>query len=197
MHKPFILVGHSYGGDLARLFAYRYPEMIKALVLIEPSNEDRWREIPGLQRQWASIGSACWADEVKARMSWYLVYPPPAETYDPNVRATEETLNAEPKSQRAICEESNIILTSGPKQIASARALSPLPLTIVSAGKNIFADDAALPNKANAGVLWKDFDVALLGLSTRSQLRVANNSGHFVPHDEPELIIEIVRRLIQ
>lgn len=34
----YILVGHSYGGFLAQLFTFRYPELVKGIVLIDPMN---------------------------------------------------------------------------------------------------------------------------------------------------------------
>ncbi len=34
----YILVGHSYGGFLIQLFTFRYPELVKGLVLIDPMN---------------------------------------------------------------------------------------------------------------------------------------------------------------
>ncbi len=34
----YILVGHSYGGLLIQLFTFRYPELVKGLVLIDPMN---------------------------------------------------------------------------------------------------------------------------------------------------------------
>lgn len=36
---PYILVGHSYGGHIARYFAYAFPETIAGIVLIDPSVE--------------------------------------------------------------------------------------------------------------------------------------------------------------
>lgn len=36
---PFILVGHSYGGYLIRLFAARHPEQVAGMVFVDPSME--------------------------------------------------------------------------------------------------------------------------------------------------------------
>lgn len=39
LRPPFILVGHSYGGLLARAFAVRHPEWVAGMVLVDPSDE--------------------------------------------------------------------------------------------------------------------------------------------------------------
>lgn len=39
LSPPFILVGHSYGGLLARAFAVRHPDWIAGMVLVDPSDE--------------------------------------------------------------------------------------------------------------------------------------------------------------
>jgi pimeloyl-ACP methyl ester carboxylesterase len=43
--KPYILVGHSYGGGVARLFASMYPEDTGGLVLEEIQHEDNFDEM--------------------------------------------------------------------------------------------------------------------------------------------------------
>jgi pimeloyl-ACP methyl ester carboxylesterase len=44
---PFVLVGHSYGGWLARLFAETYPADVSGLVLVDAGAEDPLRVIDG------------------------------------------------------------------------------------------------------------------------------------------------------
>jgi pimeloyl-ACP methyl ester carboxylesterase len=39
LKPPFILVGHSYGGYLIRLFAARHPEQVAGMVFVDPSME--------------------------------------------------------------------------------------------------------------------------------------------------------------
>jgi pimeloyl-ACP methyl ester carboxylesterase len=39
---PYVMAGHSYGGLLARLFAYTYPKEVAGVVAIDPAHEDEW-----------------------------------------------------------------------------------------------------------------------------------------------------------
>jgi pimeloyl-ACP methyl ester carboxylesterase len=39
LRPPFILVGHSYGGLLARAFAARHPDWVAGMVLVDPTDE--------------------------------------------------------------------------------------------------------------------------------------------------------------
>lgn len=45
IRPPVILVGHSYGGLLTRLYAARYPEEVCGLVLVDPAAPRQWIEI--------------------------------------------------------------------------------------------------------------------------------------------------------
>jgi pimeloyl-ACP methyl ester carboxylesterase len=47
LKPPFILVGHSYGGLLARAFAVRHPDWVAGMVLVDPADE---RFNPALRR---------------------------------------------------------------------------------------------------------------------------------------------------
>ena len=39
---PYVPVGHSYGGLLARIFAYAYPAEVQGVVSIDPAHEGQW-----------------------------------------------------------------------------------------------------------------------------------------------------------
>jgi pimeloyl-ACP methyl ester carboxylesterase len=39
---PYLLVGHSFGGQLVRLFAGRFPDEVIGLVLVDSSHEDKY-----------------------------------------------------------------------------------------------------------------------------------------------------------
>lgn len=45
---PFLIVGHSFGGMNARLFASEYPADVAGLVLVDAAHEDQWTRIPAL-----------------------------------------------------------------------------------------------------------------------------------------------------
>lgn len=45
---PYILVGHSFGGHIVRLFAARWPEKVAGLVLVDASHEDQYQRFAQL-----------------------------------------------------------------------------------------------------------------------------------------------------
>src|SRR4029078_5584939 len=43
---PLVLVGHSYGGWLVRLYASTYPTDVAGMVLVEAGADNPWRMMP-------------------------------------------------------------------------------------------------------------------------------------------------------
>ncbi len=49
--KPYLLVGHSYGGMTTRLFAVKYPGEVAGMVLLDPADPDSWSSPTPEQRK--------------------------------------------------------------------------------------------------------------------------------------------------
>lgn len=47
VRPPFVLVGHSYGGWLVRLYASTFPAEVAGMVLVEAGADNPWRMLPG------------------------------------------------------------------------------------------------------------------------------------------------------
>ena len=55
---PIILVGHSFGGLIARVFQQRYPECVAGMVLVDPVARAEWRAPSEQRRQMLARGVA-------------------------------------------------------------------------------------------------------------------------------------------
>jgi pimeloyl-ACP methyl ester carboxylesterase/sugar lactone lactonase YvrE len=65
---PYVTVGHSYGGLLARIFAYRYRSEVQGVVAIDPAHEDQFDQaVPNPDVASPCVDSACpFAEDVAA-----------------------------------------------------------------------------------------------------------------------------------
>lgn len=150
---PYVLVGHSYGGMIVRLFAGRFPERVVGMVLIDSSHEDQ-------QRRFAA------ADPSRAST------PPAATAHEAfDLDATSRALSAD----RWHAPIPLVVLTRTPPAAGSTPAPGPAP-----------ADYE----------IWLDLQRELAGRSPRGEHIVAVHSGHYIHNDEPQLVIDAVRRVV-
>jgi pimeloyl-ACP methyl ester carboxylesterase len=53
---PFVLVGHSFGGLIVRVFQQQYPERVAGMVLVDPVARVEWRELSGPRQKTLARG---------------------------------------------------------------------------------------------------------------------------------------------
>jgi hypothetical protein len=82
-------------------------------------------------------------------------------------------------------------------QARATGALNDLPLVVITANKQAWI------SKVPAGVdpvtynkEWLELQQKLVALSSRSTQIFADRSSHYVPFDQPEVIVDGVRRVI-
>lgn len=178
---PYILVGHSWGGALVRYFAGKYPDQVAGLLYVDPTDitQTPADEIAVFQ----SIGGDQMARA--ARDSFYM--------------QMERGIQHLPGAIRA---EAAVVMGLMQTEL-DARGLGPapnVPTTVILAGRVARIPRGNLPfdPEAYAKVMHE---------SRRARLRTwvrgggsfieAANSAHFVHVDEPALVIEAIRKLVQ
>src|SRR6266540_2011608 len=162
---PYLLVGHSLGGLIVRLYAGRCPEEVVGLVLLDsshPDQLDRERKVFLTQRSGES-------ESVKA--------------------FREQSINPDPARHIE-----GIDLQASVAQVRMAPLPSHLPVVVVSRGKpSDWPDDFPADLVAELEQVWRALQIDLLRLSRVSSRLIAMHSSHFVHLDEPQLVVEAIR----
>jgi len=201
---PYVLVGHSLGGLLVRLYAARYPQEVTGLVLVDSAHEQQYRRAPTeirellpqleeqTRQQLEGLKALIESGSLDAGM---LPIPPglpaaAADTFRALVAASPnhiETLIAEQQAVQAIHAE---------LAAAQITSLGDLPLMVLSQGQPMAMPgltDAA--NQANEQ-LWQQLQAELAGLSSQGRLVVAEASGHYLQLERPELVIDAIAEVV-
>ncbi|HLX70473.1 MAG TPA: alpha/beta hydrolase [Verrucomicrobiae bacterium] len=151
---PYVLVGHSFGGPMIRVFAGMYPGEVCGLVLIDPTQEEF--------------------------IKWNL-----AREANPEKREDEEWKN---------------ILASLDE--AHESQLPPgIPVTLITAmGPRVFPEFVSDKEKEDRRVqkqAWLRFHTEWLEKIPDAKHIVTQDSGHAVQLEEPELVIQAVREVVE
>lgn len=183
LDKPFILVGHSMGGLIARLYTRRYPKDVAAMVLVEASPEG-FIFAPGNADSRKAIVQQL--DQALARAEGDRPVVPMAAGTPGEVQ-----LAFTPGVLRAVRQEYEAIdrTPEAWRKPGGYGSLGSRPLIVIRRGKT-----ATPPSEADRR--WQEWQQSLLGLSTDSKLIVAEKSGHVVPYDQPEIVAAAIEELL-
>lgn len=166
MPPPYLLVGHSFGGLIARAFARQAsPGEVCGLVLVESMHP---RQFEVFRDAFPPGRDSDTPDQQRMRAFWT------GEWRDPE--ATPERLDL-PAS-----------LDAG-RDLAS---LGDLPLTVITAGS--FANSRFFPEETRDSLQsrWNDLQRELAGLSMRAHHIWAAENQHFVQRENPDVVIDAV-----
>jgi len=172
---PYVLVGHSYGGLIVRLYASTYPKEVSGLVLIDALSE-------GLQdaetpEQWAIQRKLIQNDDPEN-----LTLYPALERIDVD-RSFDQTRAAPP-------------LRSIPLLVLSAdRPWGPQIPSMIAAGKlpaDIPPDFGYVTDAAQ-----KKAQERLAKLVPNEKHVTKTNSGHEIHKEQPQLVINAIREVVE
>ena len=201
---PYILVGHSFGGPNVRLYASKYPEEVSGMVLVDSSHEDQLQEIPNWPQGffekllthpnvapfWASIGIFRIINHLPTSKANY-------KAFSPGIQQIYLATMSTTKFIRTVSQEHEK-LEQSLKQLKNAGGrLGNKPLIVITAGKSLSSENTGYPRELTDKFdnLWEDFQKDLVTKSTNGKRIIAEHSGHMIPHEQPEIIIEAIREV--
>ncbi len=167
---PYVLVGHSFGGMVARLHATLHPRRVAGLVSIDAQNEefvDAYKEFLTPDEYLAAVLNPG---------------PPPGlQTYQAFERLSLETSAAQVR------------------QAQSDKPLRRMPVVVISHSRDLpnpfgFPPEWPINELERA---FQDSQDMLAGLVPGTRHLIAAKSGHYIQLDQPRLVTRAIRSLVR
>jgi pimeloyl-ACP methyl ester carboxylesterase len=193
IERPLVLVGHSFGGHVIRLFHHHYPGEVSGMVLVDAAHEDagKIQGMPHRERPPISdslIYGLSVAGGRLGAMRFMVGDPgPPPKHWT----AAEWDVLWRLRRQR------NIFVADGnmaPGRVSddlvrSAGGLEDMPLIVLTQGN---------PRAVEASVLegWAALQRQLAQRSRRGRHVLVPESGHGIPQEAPDAVVDAVRDIV-
>ncbi|MFD0661571.1 alpha/beta fold hydrolase [Thermocatellispora tengchongensis] len=174
---PFVLVGHSWGGHIARLFHARWPDRVAGIVLLDPADEYSKDDLALLATIQAKAWSAATAVGLLRTGAWMV------DPREPRLTRDNVPVVFGPSTWTAAAAEMRTYDTS-------TQALRKLPRTAGSWGSLPVAVISARPDQQ---IIAHHRQIA--ALSTRGRHIVAPTGDHYVHLAEPALVLHHIRQM--
>lgn len=170
---PYVLVGHSFGGFNARLYASQYPDDVVGIVLV---------------------------DSTDPKLDLGALLPLEAPDENTGIRELRAVLRQETQETG---NPEGIDPVASTAQVRSISSLGALPLVVLTHTSDVWiqmlmAEFPGVPRELARRLehAWQEGQRHLLSLSSHSVQKVARRSGHSIHHEEPELVVDAIRSVV-
>ena len=215
MPPPYVLVGHSFGGLVTRVFAGRYPDLTAGLVMLDPAHPEHWASPADKERVQIERGvRLCRQGALAARFGVTRLAAAlvglgalrPARALASLVsrgglRRDDESILAPawklpPESRRPLrrfwTEEK--FYTALGSQIAS---ICDSAREVAETADGFGDRPTIVISAGNADEDRLRLQEALARKSSRGRHVVADGSGHWIPLDRPDIVIRCVEDVVE
>ena len=171
VRPPYVLVGHSFGGLVVRLFASTVPDEVVGLVLVDAAQEEFWTKLKALvtPEQWEGMITG-----TPPELADYHDF----EKLDVDASAVEMRRAAAARPLRPL---PLIVLSRGLPMELSPDMSAKLPANFSAEQERI----------------WRNCQDELVALVPGAEHVVATKSEHYIQTTEPNLVIAAVRQVVE
>lgn len=201
---PYVLVAHSFGALVARLFAHRHPQEVAGMVMVDAAHEDQLRRFPASVRAaWGPISEMQLGVLRAAREAIGDGTFDPATTPVPDLPSDAAdlyrslltdgpgTIDTQIEEHERLEESQAIVRQAG------ITSLGDIPLVVLSHAvpPPAFPPELGVTPEDHERYeeVWQELQAELAALSTRGERRIAEGAGHMIHHDRPDLVVEAIR----
>lgn len=174
---PVVVVGASIAGFTARVFASDHAERAAGLVLVDASHEADAHEVPRMARLVPFLST------IGVFRIFGVSFGESVESLPPSVRRYAQATRFRAAGYQAAADEI-IHIGETVSEVRSSRRKLTIPVVVVTGARG-------------AGENWRQLQQDLISLSERGCLMIAPQSGHVVSVDQPEVVVDAIRRVVE
>jgi pimeloyl-ACP methyl ester carboxylesterase len=163
---PYVLAGHSNGGLFSLLYASRHPEQVAGMVLIDGVH-------PAYHRRSIEVAKRFLPSDRWDQLAAAACGIPPVQV-DPELM---DICGAEAQTRTAL----------------AAHPLRRMPLSVITHGGLHFPPGSQAAAQER---LWRQLQDELAAMQPGSIHVIATRSGHDIQHEQPELVLTELRRVV-
>ncbi len=204
-HAPYVLVGHSFGGIVIRLFASRYPDQVAGLVFVDARHEDFFKRLPPSFLQvdetnqrnakLLQILTPLGLTRLAGNIGWLAAYQRyVAPLPNDQIGAARARMFYNPQHWQTSVTERELIEDSF-EAVRTTHLPRDLPIVVLTARNGVEAwrtSDAPIDKPTRE--LWMSLQRDLAALTERSQWIIVESSGHYIQLDRPDVLVDTILR---
>jgi pimeloyl-ACP methyl ester carboxylesterase len=172
-----VLVGASIAGFDVRVFASDHPERAAGLVLVDASHENDSHDVPPMARFVPLLST------LGVPRLFGVSFGQRVESLAPSVRQFARATSFRAAGYQAAADEI-IHIRDSASEVRSSRRKLAIPVLVVTGGQG--ADEN-----------WRQLQRDQASLSERGCLMIAQQSGHVVSVDQPDVVVAAIRTVVE
>jgi pimeloyl-ACP methyl ester carboxylesterase len=199
--KPYVIVGHSYGGVVALTYTTMFPDDVKGLVLLDPAHPEQYNKLPRDMVfsftlapyicnvfKWLSPFGICRFLSSTIGLSF-----PPSKLYPKKERHELSIAMSNPKVWEHVNKELEGCNSYFPTFLARfpvvQQTIKDLPLVVITATHRIHMPSFS---HKQATAAFTEMHAQYASFSSHGQQLFATKSDHWLHVQEPQIVVEAI-----